>query len=210
MKKFATGIALSAVALAMAAGVSIPADAATAPAISIKEQTGSGQVVTGWTFQYADLQPGQYLYFNVYKNNDPKQSETGSWSKNDDFTKEKFYSSEYSDAGSESVKDTETTIDASSLTPGTKTVVAYLYDSNEYQAACDATSEAYRAALDAYWNGTGEYPEQPKYPDVEDYYSPASNPVTIEVSMEAAVDTKVKATRASCPVHMTCSGPMEG
>ena len=40
MKKFATGIALSAVALAMAAGVSIPADAATAPAISIKEQTG--------------------------------------------------------------------------------------------------------------------------------------------------------------------------
>lgn len=193
MKKFATGIALSAVAFAMAAGVSIPADAATAPAISVKEQTGSGQVVTSWTFQYADLQPGQYLYFNVYKNNDPKQSETGSWSKNDDFTKEKFYSSEYSDAGSESVKDTETTIDASSLTPGTKTVVAYLYDSNEYQAACDATSEAYRAALDAYWNGTGEYPEQPKYPDVEDYYSPASNPVTIEVSMEAAVDTKVKA-----------------
>lgn len=191
MKKFATGIALSAVAFAMAAGVSIPADAATAPAISVKEQTGSGQVVTSWTFQYADLQPGQYLYFNVYKNNDPKQSETGSWSKNDDFTKEKFYSSEYSDAGSESVKDTETTIDASSLTPGTKTVVAYLYDSNEYQAAYDAARAAYDAAWDN-WDGTGAYPEM-QYPDREDYYSPASNPVTIEVSMEAAVDTTVKA-----------------
>lgn len=194
MKKFATGIALSAVAFAMAAGVSIPADAATAPAISIKEQTGSGQVVTSWTFQYADLQPGQYLYFNVYKNNDPKQSETGYWSKNDDFTKECFNSYEYSDAGSESVKDTETTIDASSLTPGTKTVVAYLYDSNEYQAACDAAYDAYTAAVDAYWDGdrTGEYPEL-QYPDRQDYYSPASNPVTIEVSMEAAVDTAVKA-----------------
>ena len=191
MKKFATGIALSAVALAMAAGVSIPADAATAPAISIKEQTGSGQVVTSWTFQYADLQPGQYLYFNVYKNNDPKQSETGYWSKNDDFTKERFNSYEYSDAGSESVKDTETTIDASSLTPGTKTVVAYLYDKNAYDAAYDAAIAAYNAAWDN-WDGTGEYPE-PQYPDVEDYYSPASNPVTIEVSMEAAVDTTVKA-----------------
>lgn len=194
MKKFATGIALSAVALAMATGVSIPADAATAPAISIKEQTGSGQVVTSWTFQYADLQPGQYLYFNVYKNNDPKQSETGSWSKNDDFTKERFYSGKYSDAGSASVKDTETTINAYDLTPGTKTVVAYLYDENEYDAACDAAYEAYSAAVDAYWDGdhTGEYPEL-QYPDREDYYSPASNPITIEVSMEAAVDTTVKA-----------------
>ena len=191
MKKFATGIALSAVALAMAAGVSIPADAATAPAISIKEQTGSGQVVTGWTFQYADLQPGQYLYFNVYKNNDPKQSETGYWSKNDDFTKECFNSYEYSDAGTESVKDTETTINAYDLTPGTKTVVAYLYDSNEYQAAYDAARAAYDAAWDN-WDGTGAYPEM-QYPDREDYYSPASNPVTIEVSMEAAVDTTVKA-----------------
>ena len=191
MKKFATGIALSAVALAMAAGVSIPADAATAPAISIKEQTGSGQVVTSWTFQYADLQPGQYLYFNVYKNNDPKQSETGYWSKNDDFTKECFNSYEYSDAGSESVKDTETTINAYDLTPGTKTVVAYLYDSNEYQAAYDAARAAYDAAWDN-WDGTGAYPEM-QYPDREDYYSPASNPVTIEVSMEAAVDTTVKA-----------------
>ncbi len=191
MKKFATGIALSAVALAMAAGVSIPADAATAPAISIKEQTGSGQVVTSWTFQYADLQPGQYLYFNVYKNNDPKQSETGYWSKNDDFTKECFNSYEYSDAGTESVKDTETTINAYDLTPGTKTVVAYLYDSNEYQAAYDAARAAYDAAWDN-WDGTGAYPEM-QYPDREDYYSPASNPVTIEVSMEAAVDTTVKA-----------------
>ena len=191
MKKFATGIALSAVAFAMAAGVSIPADAATAPAISIKEQTGSGQVVTGWTFQYADLQPGQYLYFNVYKNNDPKQSETGYWSKNDDFTKECFNSYEYSDAGTESVKDTETTINAYDLTPGTKTVVAYLYDSNEYQAAYDAARAAYDAAWDN-WDGTGAYPEM-QYPDREDYYSPASNPVTIEVSMEAAVDTTVKA-----------------
>lgn len=191
MKKFATGIALSAVALAMAAGVSIPADAATAPAISIKEQTGSGQVVTSWTFQYADLQPGQYLYFNVYKNNDPKQSETGYWSKNDDFTKECFNSYEYSDAGSESVKDTETTINAYDLTPGTKTVVAYLYDSNEYQAAYDAARAAYDAAWDN-WDGTGAYPEM-QYPDREDYYSQASNPVTIEVSMEAAVNTTVKA-----------------
>ena len=191
MKKFATGIALSAVAFAMAAGVSIPADAATAPAISVKEQTGSGQVVTSWTFQYADLQPGQYLYFNVYKNNDPKQSETGSWSKNDDFTKECFNSYEYSDAGTESVKDTETTINAYDLTPGTKTVVAYLYDSNEYQAAYDAARAAYDAAWDN-WDGTGAYPEM-QYPDREDYYSPASNPVTIEVSMEAAVDTAVKA-----------------
>lgn len=191
MKKFATGIALSAVAFAMAAGVSIPADAATAPAISVKEQTGSGQVVTSWTFQYADLQPGQYLYFNVYKNNDPKQSETGSWSKNDDFTKECFNSDEYSDAGTESVKDTETTINAYDLTPGTKTVVAYLYDSNEYQAAYDAARAAYDAAWDN-WDGTGAYPEM-QYPDREDYYSPASNPVTIEVSMEAAVDTTVKA-----------------
>lgn len=191
MKKFATGIALSAVAFAMAAGVSIPADAATAPAISIKEQTGSGQVVTSWTFQYADLQPGQYLYFNVYKNNDPKQSETGYWSKNDDFTKECFNSYEYSDAGTESVKDTETTINAYDLTPGTKTVVAYLYDSNEYQAAYDAARAAYDAAWDN-WDGTGAYPEM-QYPDREDYYSPASNPVTIEVSMEAAVDTTVKA-----------------
>lgn len=191
MKKFATGIALSAVAFAMAAGVSIPADAATAPAISVKEQTGSGQVVTSWTFQYADLQPGQYLYFNVYKNNDPKQSETGYWSKNDDFTKECFNSYEYSDAGSESVKDTETTINAYDLTPGTKTVVAYLYDSNEYQAAYDAARAAYDAAWDN-WDGTGAYPEM-QYPDREDYYSPASNPVTIEVSMEAAVDTTVKA-----------------
>ena len=191
MKKFATGIALSAVALAMAAGVSIPADAATAPAISIKEQTGSGQVVTSWTFQYADLQPGQYLYFNVYKNNDPKQSETGYWSKNDDFTKECFNSYEYSDAGSESVKDTETTINAYDLTPGTKTVVAYLYDKNAYDAAYDAAIAAYNAAWDN-WDGTGEYPE-PQYPDEEDYYSPASNPVTIEVSMEASVSTTVKA-----------------
>lgn len=191
MKKFATGIALSAVALAMAVGVSIPADAATAPAISVKEQTGSGQVVTSWTFQYADLQPGQYLYFNVYKNNDPKQSETGYWSKNDDFTKECFNSYEYSDAGTESVKDTETTINAYDLTPGTKTVVAYLYDSNEYQAAYDAARAAYDAAWDN-WDGTGAYPEM-QYPDREDYYSPASNPVTIEVSMEAAVDTTVKA-----------------
>lgn len=147
--------------------------------------------MTGWTFQYADLQPGQYLYFNVYKNNDPKQSETGYWSKNDDFTKECFNSYEYSDAGTESVKDTETTINAYDLTPGTKTVVAYLYDSNEYQAAYDAARAAYDAAWDN-WDGTGAYPEM-QYPDREDYYSPASNPVTIEVSMEAAVDTTVKA-----------------
>ena len=72
MKKYAKGIFLCAAAFAMAAGIRISADAAVAaPSISLKEQTGSGQIVTSWTFKYADLQPGQTLYFNVYGNNNP-------------------------------------------------------------------------------------------------------------------------------------------
>ena len=181
MKKFATGIALSAVALAMAAGVSIPADAATAPAISIKEQTGSGQVVTSWTFQYADLQPGQEIYFNVYDNNDPKKSETGSWEKDLETNKE-WFDADYSftDEGTTSIRDNEFTIDSSYLTPGTKTVVAYLYDDN-----------AYEAAWNAYWNA--DYATRGAEPVKADYVSVASNPVSIEVSMEAAVSTTIKA-----------------
>ena len=181
MKKFATGIALSAVALAMAAGVSIPADAATAPAISIKEQTGSGQVVTSWTFQYADLQPGQEIYFNVYDNNDPKKSETGSWEKDLETNKEWFDADfSFTGEGTTSIRDNEFTIDSSYLTPGTKTVVAYLYDDN-----------AYEAAWNAYWNA--DYATRGAEPVKADYVSVASNPVSIEVSMEAAVSTTIKA-----------------
>ncbi len=194
MKKFATGIALSALAIAMAAGVKVPADAAAAPAISLKEQTGAGQVITSWTFQYADLQPGQYLYFNVYKNNDPKQSETGEWSKDLETNKEWFGNFDYGfydDVGTTSVKDTETTINASELTPGTKTVVAYVYDDNEYEAAYAAARDAYDAAW-ANWDGISEVPQM-QHPDKADFVSPASNPITIDVSMEVSVGTTVKA-----------------
>lgn len=75
MKKYAKGLTLGAIAFAMAAGIHFQADAAVAaPNISLKEQTGSSQSVTSWTFRYADLQPGQTLCFNVYGNNDPKKA----------------------------------------------------------------------------------------------------------------------------------------
>lgn len=192
MKKFATGIALSALAIAMAAGVKVPADAAVAaPTISLKEQVGNGQIVTGWTFQYADLQPGQELRFNVYKNNDPHKSETGSWVDNYDYetkTMREYFVGGLSDTGTENADDTEYTISAYNLTPGAKTVVAYLYDGAAYEAAYDA----YEAAYDAYEEG-GYQGTAPEYPDQLDYYSPASNPIAIEVSMEAGVSTVVKA-----------------
>lgn len=182
MKKFATGIALSALAIAMAAGVKVPADAAVAaPTISLKEQVGNGQIVTGWTFQYADLQPGQELRFNVYKNNDPHKSETGSWVDDYDYetkTMREYFVGGLSDTGTENADDTEYTISAYYLTPGAKTVVAYLYDGAAYEAAYDA----YKA---------GGY--EGESPDEFDYYSPASNPIAIDVSMEAGVSTVVKA-----------------
>lgn len=196
MRKLAKGIALGAAAFAVAACVQIPADAAVAaPSISLKEQVGSGQIVTGWTFQYADLQDEQYLYFNVYENNDPQQSETGSWNSFYDDDSKTFKRSftanwSFSDEGSDAADDTQTTIRSWDLTPGTKTVVAYLYDKKAY----DAAVAAYDAAWDAYYASgyVGEAP-QIQYPDQEDYYSQASNAITIEVSMEATVSTTVKA-----------------
>ena len=46
MKKYAKGLTLGAIAFAMAAGIHFQADAAVAaPNISLKEQTGSSQIV---------------------------------------------------------------------------------------------------------------------------------------------------------------------
>lgn len=176
MKKYAKGIFLCAAAFAMAAGIRISADAAVAaPSISLKEQTGSGQIVTSWTFKYADLQPGQTLYFNVYGNNNPKKSETGRWNKDLNTGREYFYGY-YSDTGTTGARDTELTIGNGDLKPGRKTVVAYLFNEG-----------AYDAAWEAYSNGTAaETPQQ------ADYYSPASNAITIDVSMETDVSTTIK------------------
>lgn len=188
MKKITTGLMLGAVAFAMATGAKIPADAAvTAPTISLKEQIGSGQIVTGWTFQYADLQQDQELHFNVY-NNDPKKSETGEWY--DDFQDKEWFQSSYVDCGTDSPKDTEITIDSESLTPGTKTVVAYLYDAKAYQEALNEYNDAWNDYNQGEGNGT--VPEM-QMPIPADYYSPASNPITINVSMEVGIDTVVKA-----------------
>lgn len=192
MRKLTKGIALGAVAFAMAACVQIPADAAVAaPTISLKEQIGEGQNITGWTFSYADLQPGQTMYFNVYKNNDPQQSENGGWISNYDNSSETFkryFTSYTNDTGTDAADDTLTTISSWDLTPGTKTVVAYICDENAYNAAV----AAYDAAWDAY-AASGFVGDAPQHPDRADYYSQASNAITIEVSMEATVSTKVKA-----------------
>ena len=176
MKKYAKGLTLGAIAFAMAAGIHFQADAAVAaPNISLKEQTGSSQSVTSWTFRYADLQPGQTLCFNVYGNNDPKKSETGRWAKDSDNGKESFYGY-HNDEGSASAKDTEYTIGNGDLKPGRKTVVAYLFD-----------EKGYDAAWDAYYAGTIS-----AVPQRADYFSPASNAISIDVTMEAYVSTSIK------------------
>ena len=175
MKKMAKGIFLGAAAFAMAAGIRISADAAAAPSISLKEQEGSGQTVISWTFRYADLQQDQTLYFNVYSNNNPKDSESGRWVKDLETGKE-YFDGYYSDSGTDSAKDTEYTIYNGDLKPGRKTVVAYLFD-----------EKAYNAAWDAYYNGAVAVA-----PQKADYYSPASNGISIEVSMETGVSTVIR------------------
>ena len=57
--------------------------APAAPTISLKEQRGSGQVVTSWTLTLPAVPKGYRLYLNVYQNNNPFDSEVGSWSKDD-------------------------------------------------------------------------------------------------------------------------------
>lgn len=137
--------------------------APAAPAIALKGTTMSGTQTTGWTITFPAVPKGQRLYFNVYES-DPKKSESGYWRTSNN--KEYFYNYSYATEGA-----TEYTIYASSFTPGTKTVVAYLYDDDGY--------------YDAEW-----YDGKSR----ADFYSPASNPINIKVSMSASVTATVKST----------------
>ena len=186
----AKGIATAAIAFGVIAGVTATAKAApAAPSISLKEQKATGQSVDSWTIQYADLQPGQELYFNVYST-DPKKSETGEWVKNLETGKEYFDAYwDYTDEGTSSLEDTETEISRNDLAPGKKTVVAYLFDEN-----------AYDAAIDAYYNDTTG---QLKYPEKADYVSPASAPISINATMVADVSTTIKSTSVTLNMRAT-------
>ena len=137
--------------------------APAAPAIALQGTTLSGTQTTGWKLTFPAVPKGHRLYFNVY-DGDPKKSENGYWGTSNN--KEYFYNWNYASEGA-----TEYTISASGYTPGTKTIVAYLYDEDGYY-----DSDWYEGKSRA------------------DFYSPASNPISIKVSMSASVTATVKST----------------
>ncbi len=236
MKKFnlVKGISTALVAVSLVAGFVIPSNAAkaddvklsqkevtqmgapAAPTISLKEQRGSGQVVTSWTLTLPAVPKGYRLYLNVYQNNNPFDSEVGSWSKDDkgryEFTPGRQWGSDQYDVAGQ-----DWSMDRSDFTLGDKTVVAYYFDSAGYDTAHKAAYEAwyaaceakYDAAYDAWSAGTGPMPKWNNYfnedtipyPAKADFMSPASNPIKISVDSEASVSAVVKSTSITLDMY---------
>ena len=222
-RKLLTGISTAAVALALCMGITGTVQAAkttdasavqtevtqvgapAAPAFYLRQTKAVGQKTTGWYFDYS-LAPGHQLWINVYDPAYPTKSETGEYKKEsiDKLGREYFYTDNYRKYYNQNYS--PYLLSASDFTPGKKSVVAYDFDSAGYEAAeatvderYEAAVEAYEAAYDAYWDGAS--PTAPVYPEYEDfepkmadYISPASAPVSIEVTMQAGLDAVIKST----------------
>ena len=203
------GISAAVVAFALCLGITGTAQAAKfdanvvqaeitqlgvdAPAISLKQSFGKGQVTKNWIVNYPAVPEGFELWFNVYNPDTPLESDIGSWKKDEhgrDIFQPNYRYVEYN----EKIPKAEylETFSRDSLTPGKKYIVAYYFASKAYEEACDAAWKAYYEAYYANPDPNKEW----NYinPSKADYISPASAPISIEVTMEASVTTVVKST----------------